>query len=232
MIELIIDNSVKADKPALEGFKIHSVEFKGAEKKDFTSKEGVLYKVIVLKFENELGEHLATIFEPRDEDYTRKASQFGSLNPSRVEVILDLLKQLIVAVNPILTKELEDGKQLKFGGTTYNAVWESVRTSFVDTTKEYVGAKTQIKLEKNKKGDGQFPGFPMGISRENVLYRISTYIGNNIAWLPKETKAMSNYVGASATPMKKQSSMDLDLTASVPVKSPSINLNLSDIDQI
>ena len=48
--ELIIDNSVQASKPQLEGFKIHNVEFKGVEKTDITSpKDGVVYKVIVIK---------------------------------------------------------------------------------------------------------------------------------------------------------------------------------------
>ena len=72
----------------------------------------------------------------------------------------------------------------------------------------------------------------MGIDRDGILYRASTYIGTNIGWTPKETKTMSNYVEASATPMKKQSNMDLDLTASVPAKSANTDLNLSDIDLI
>lgn len=220
--ELVIDNSVQASKPQLEGFKIHNVEFKGVEKTDITSpKDGTIYKVIVIKFENEFGTNRTTVFEPKDEDYTRKPSQFGGLNPCRVDIILDLFKQLVTAVNPVLSKEIADGKQLKFSG------WDGLRDAFVTATKEYVGTKTQIKLEKNKKGEAQFPGFPMGIDKEGVLYRSSTYIGNNIGWTPKETKAMNNFVQAAATPMKKLPSMDLDLTASVPAKSTTEGLNLS-----
>lgn len=227
-MELVIDNSVQASKPQLEGFKIHNVEFKGVEKTDITSpKDGTIYKVIVIKFENEFGTNRTTIFEPKDADYTRQPSQFGGLNPSRIDIILDLFKQLITAVNPVMAKEMAEGKQLKLSGATYGAIWDSLRVAFVENTKDYVGTKTQIKLEKNKKGEAQFPGFPMGIDREGVLYRSSTYIGNNIGWTPKETKAMTNYVQASATPMKKLPSIDLDLTASVPAKSSTDGLNLA-----
>lgn len=219
--ELVVDNSVQASKPQLEGFKIHNVEFKGAEKTDIPSlKDDTVYKVIVIKYENEFGTHRSTIFEPKDEDYTRKIGQYGP-NPCRVDIILDYFKQLISAVNPILAKQIADGAQLKFKN------WDELRNSFVTSTQDYVGAKVQLKLEKNKKGEAQVPGFPMGIDKEGTLYRSSTYVGNNIGWTPKETKAMANYVGASATPMKKQPSLDLDLSASVPTKSTTEGLNLS-----
>lgn len=219
--ELIVDNSVSASKPQLEGYKIHNVEFKGVEKTDITSpKDGTIYKVIVIKFENENGSHRTTIFEPKDEDYTRKPSQFGGLNPSRVDIILDCFKQLVAAVNPVLAKEIADGTTvLKFKN------WDELRNAFVNSTKDFIGTKTMLKLEKNKKGEAQVPGFPLQFSKEGELYRSSTYIGSNIAWTAKEIKAMNNYIQASPTPMRKTPS--LDLNAPVTAKSSSEDLNLS-----
>lgn len=218
--ELIIDNSVAASKVPLEGFKIHNVEFKGAEKTDITSpKDGTIYKVVVIKFENESGVHRSTIFEPKDEDYTRKPSQFGGLNPSRVDIILDYFKQLVAAVNPVLAKEIADGTTiLKFKN------WDELRTAFVDSTKDFVGTKTMLKLEKNKKGEAQVPGFPMQFSKEGELYRSSTYVGSNIGWTPKELKTLNNYVQATPTPMRAP--MSLDLTAPVTPKSSASDLDL------
>lgn len=220
--EFVVDNSVQASKNQLEGFKIHEVEFKGVDKTDITSpKDGTVYKVIVIKFENEKGVHRSTIFEPKEEDYVRRPSQFGGVNPSRVDIILDCFKQLVAAVNPGLAKEIADGtKVLKFKN------WDELRNAFVNATQDFIGAKTMLKLEKNKKGEAQVPGFPMSFSKEGELYRSSTYIGANIGWTPKELKAMNNYVQATVTPMRP-SAPSLDLNASVPTKSSADDLNLA-----
>lgn len=221
--ELIVDNSVPVSKPQLEGYNIHSVEFKGVDKTDITSpKDGTVYKVVVLKFENDKGTFRSTIFEPKDEDYTRRPSQFGGANPSRVEIILDCFKQLIAAVNPTLAAEIASGaKVFRFKN------WEELRVAFVENTKDQIGAKTEIKLEKNKKGEAQFPAFPLTIDRDGVLKNTSTYIGNNLGWTAKELKAKNSYVMATPTPMARPS-MGLDLDGGVPAaKSSSDDLDLS-----
>jgi hypothetical protein len=218
--ELVVDNSVQASKPLLEGFKIHNVEFKGAEKTDLTGRDSTIYKTVVIKFENENGIHRSTIFEPKEEDYTRKVGQYGP-NPCRVDIILDYFKQLVAAVNPTLAKEIADGTTvLKFKN------WDELRNAFVNATKDSIGTKVQLKLEKNKKGEAQVPGFPMGIDKEGVLYRSSTYVGANIGWTPKELKAMNNYTQASPTPMRPSLAVGLDLNAPVAAKSSADDLNL------
>jgi hypothetical protein len=222
--EFVVDGSVQVIKPTLEGFMIHNVEFKGAEKPDFTGKDGTIYKTVTLKFENENGTFSATIFEPKDEDYTRKPSQFGGLNPCRVDIVLDQFKQIVEAVNPTYYKANIEGAAPRFKN------WEELRTAFVELTKPGIGTQTKIKLEKNKKGEAQFPGFPLTISRDGALVRTSTYIGNNIAWTAKEIKAKTNYVGASVTPMASRPSLGMDLDSSaIAPKSSSADLNLSPI---
>lgn len=220
--EFIVDGNVPVTKPTLAGYEIHSVEFKGAEKPDFTGKDGTIYKTIVLKFENESGSFSSTIFEPKDEDYTRKPSQFGGLNPCRVDIILDSFKQIVEAVNPTYYKENIEGASPRFKN------WEELRTAFVELTKPGIGTQTQIKLEKNKKGEAQFPGFPLTITREGVLLRTSTYIGKNLGWTAKELKAKTNFVTASVTPMARPA-LGLDLDTTIAPKSSASGLNLAPI---
>lgn len=222
--EFVVDGNVEVTKPPLAGFEIHNVVFKGAEKPDFNGKDGTIYKTVVLKFENEVGTFSATIFEPKDEDYTRKPSQFGGLNPCRVDIILDEFKQIVEAVNPTYYKEHIEGASPRFKN------WEELRAGFVDITKPGIGVHTKIKLEKNKKGEAQFPAFPMTITRDGVLKRTSTYIGSNIAWTDKEVKAKNNYVAAAVTPMATRATlgMDLESTAIAP-KSSSASLDLEPI---
>lgn len=221
----VVDNSVTAVKPPLEGFAIHTVTFKGAEKPDFNGKDGTVYKTVVLKFENEQGAFNSTIFGPNEEkgDYTRKPSQFGGLNPSRVDIIIDEFKQLIAAVNPVLYAAIQDGTTvLSFKS------WEELRTAFVESTKDFVGAVTKVKLEKNKKGEAVFPAFPMTITKDGILKTTSTYIGNNIAWTDKELKAKANYVQAAVTPMTPRPTLGLDLdSGTIAPKSSAAGLNLS-----
>lgn len=207
-------------KPTLEGFKIHDVEFKGVEKGDY--KEGQ-YKVIVVKFENEHGQFRGSIFEPKPEGYTRTQSMYGP-NPSVVEVIEDYFKQLVTAVNPGFYDAINKG-----GATPIVKNWEDMRNLFISATKDFVGTKVQIKLEKDKKGIAQFSSFPLAISKEGVLYRKTTYIGQGLGFNDKEIKAMNSYVQASPTPMMKQPSLDMDMDVINP-KSSSAGLVMGDLD--
>jgi len=214
-----IDNSVNVStsKPLLEGFKIHDVEFKGVEKAEYKNDE---FKVIVVKFENEHGQFRDTIFEPKPDGYKRTPSQFGE-NPSQAEVIQDYFKQLVAAVNPVLYKEITDGTTVL---TIKN--WEDMRNLFVNSTKDFIGAKVQIKLDKDKNGLAKFPGFPLAINKEKVVYRTSTYVGTNLAFTPKELKRITSYVQATPTSMPRQASPGLEDLNEVP-KTSAEKLNLS-----
>lgn len=213
-----IDNSVNVStgKPLLEGFKIHDVEFKGVEKEDYKGGE---FKVIVCKFENEHGQFRHTIFEPKPEDYKRGTSQYGE-NPSVAETIQDFFKQLIAAVNPVLYKEITDGTKVMAVKS-----WDDMRNLFVTSTKDFIGAKGQIKLDKDKNGAACFTRFPLAINKEKVVYRTSTYVGTNLGFTDKELKRISTYVQATPTAMAKQPALELE-GLDVP-KSPSTGLVLN-----
>lgn len=219
-----IDNSVNVStsKPALEGFKIHNVEFKGVEKGEY--KGGEMH-VIVVKFDTELGQYRDTIFEPKPDDYKRTVSQYGE-NPSVAENIQDYFKQLIAAVNPVLYKEITDGTKVLVIKS-----WEDMRNIFVDSTKDFIGVNIQIKLDKDKNGLARFPGFPLSINKDKVVYRNSTYIGTNLAFTPKELKRISSYVQATPTSMARTASPGLDDLDEVPKTSAS-SLKIDALDNL
>jgi len=196
-----IDNNVTANKPQLEGFKIHDVEFKGCEKADYKNGE---YKVIVIKFENEYGFFRETIFEPKADDAKRTKSQYGD-NPSRVEHITELFKMLVQAVNPELAKKIADGQTLSIKS------WENMRDFFVKATEKFIGTKTQIKLDKNGKGESSFPGFFLALNKEGSLYRKSTFIGDKLGFTAKELERHAKFVASKPTTMKKTPTINLDL---------------------
>lgn len=220
-MEYTIDNKTQVSKPLLEGFKIHNAEFKGVEKTDFKNGE---YKVIVIKFENEYGTFRDTIFEPKAADGKRTQSQYGE-NPSNVELISEKFKMLVEAVNPELAKQIADGTK-KFSVKT----WDNMRDLFVKATEKSVGVKTQIKLDKNNKGEGCFPGFFLGLSKEGNLYRKSTFIGNNLGFTAKELERQSKYTGAKVTKMKPDN-LNIDLSADPEDSKDELNLtNIDDLD--
>jgi hypothetical protein len=216
-----INNDVDAStsKPILEGFKIHNVEFKGVETPDY--KEGT-YKVIVLKFENELGQFRGSIFEPKAGGDTRTQSMYG-VNPSAYEIIEDYFRQLVNAVNPAFYEAIANG-----GKAPVINGWDDMRKLFVSATTPGIGTKTQIKLMKGKNGQPEFPPFHMQISKDGALQRKSLFIGNNLGFTDKEMKAINTYVAASPTAMKRQPALDMDVT-DVP-KSSSAGLTLGELD--
>ena len=65
-------------KPNLEGNKIHDVTFVGCELKDIqgVKEPGKVFKQLILKFENEFGEHQITIWEPKADDFKRGEREY------------------------------------------------------------------------------------------------------------------------------------------------------------
>lgn len=194
-----IDNSVNsqsASKNLLPGNTIHTVTFVGAEAADL--KDGQ-FKTIQLKFENEQGEFVDTIFEPGSDDYTRKANSFGGENPSGVEELLAKVRHAIAAVNPELDKKIESGEKPLTAPS-----WDGLRKLVVAALDKGVGKTTQIKLINDTKGRARFPGYVLGISKNNNLYMRTNYIGDNLQFTPKEIERINNQANAKITNMSAQ----------------------------
>lgn len=196
-----IDNSITATSAAstiLEGNKIHTVKFKGAEATTLEAKSGESYKVVQFKFENEDGSFTDTIFEPSAEDGTRKPNQFGGENPSNNEQMIAKIRHYIAALNPALSTQLDNNtKQLSA------KTWDDFRAIMVAAVAKGVDNEVQIKLLKNKNQMATFPGFPLSISQKGATYMTTNFIANNgkLAFNEKERKAIDTVATAKATDM-------------------------------
>lgn len=207
----------------LEGNKIHEVKFEGATKEQFDNKkdETQPYKVLRLKFSNDEGSFEHTVFEPRKEDFERKNSEFKDKktgepitipNPSNVESMMLLFKHVIDAVTPEIGKKI-DNREINLGGEN----WEKLRDNMVTIFEKGKGAKTSIKLLKDKDGYARFPGFFAGVGKEDgKAYIRNNFVGKKLGFTPYETTRINNEEKAKPTSMS--------------LEEPIISDDLGDID--
>lgn len=216
-------------KPKLEGNNIHAVKFDGVEIKDI---QGVkdpsqTYKVVVIKFSNDEGVYEHTIFEPKSSDFERTETEFTNKNgnvekipqASNVELIMLLFKHLVDAVNPTLAAKIDSG-EAKIGGKD----WNELRQVLVKMTDSVKGSETNIKLIKNNKGEGIFPGFFAGITKEGKAYIKNNFIGKKLSFAAYEMSKIKNAATAKKTPMD---SKPLDLGVSTYSGSDSSELDMN-----
>lgn len=182
----------------LKGGLIHDVTFEGAEANTIEKKDGsASFDVLQLKFKNEDGTFEHTIFEPRDEDAVRQQNTYGSENPSNVENLIFTVKHLFAAIAPDVAKKIEEKGLAVEGWNGKNGLREFVAAN----TKKAIGTATQIKLMKDKNGNAQFPGFPLGMSKEGNVYPRTNFIGKNLEFTPKEIERMNKIQSATASSM-------------------------------
>lgn len=187
----------------LAGNKIHDVTFDGVVAETIEKKDGsAKFDVLRLKFKNEDGTFDHVLFEPKDGDEVRQTNSFGSENPSNLENLVFTIKHLLAAVAPTVAKQVED-KGLKIEG--WNGP-NGLRQFVVKNTDKAKGAELQIKLVKDSRGNAQFPGFPLGMSREGNPYPRTNFMGKNLQFTQKEIERMNSIAGASATNMDGASS--------------------------
>lgn len=193
-----IDNqspSASSVSSKLEGNKIHTVTFKGAEA--ITVGNETKYEVLSLKFENDQGEFVETFFPPDAKTGgSRKPNSFGGENPSEVEELTAKVRHYIAGLNPDLSKQIEAGTK-----TLAAKNWNEFRALVVKALAKGVGTETQIKLLKNGKGMAQTPGFVLSISKTGSLYMRTNFIGNNLSFTTKELEKISTISTAKPTIM-------------------------------
>jgi hypothetical protein len=184
-------------KPRLPGNNIYAVKFDGCEIKDI---QGVkdptqLYRVLSIKFSNDVGSHDHTIFEPKQEDYQRTEREFTNKNgnvekipqASGLESLMLLLKHVIDAVNPTVAKQIDTGEK-KLGARD----WNGLRNLINDILNAGKGAETKIKLLKNNKGEATFPGFFTAVNRDGKAYIRNNFIGEKVAFTAYEIDRIKN----------------------------------------
>lgn len=213
-------------KPRLAGNEIYAVKFDGCEIKDI---QGVkdptqLYKVLILKFSNDVGGHDHTVFEPKEADYERTEKEFTNKNgniekipqPSGLESLMLLLKHAIDAVAPVVAKAIDSGEK-KLGARS----WDELRQLICKILDSGKGVETKIKLVKNNKGEAIFPGFFAAVNRDGKAYIRNNFIGDKIAFTAYEVSRINNEGSAKPT-----SATNLELHASE-IESGAANLDLN-----
>lgn len=200
-------SSQSTAKPKLAGNEIHTVKLEACEIQDI---QGVkdptqLYRVLKFKFSNEDGYYEHTVFEPRPDDFKRTETEFTNKNgnkekipqPSNVESMMLLFKHIIDSFVPEVSKKI-DNKEVSLNAPN----WETLRALIVKICSNAKERTSKIKLMKNSKtGDGQFPGFFTGLTREGKAYIRNNFIGEKIAFSAYELTRIQNEANAKPTNM-------------------------------
>jgi len=193
-------------KPRLEGNNIYSVKFQGCELQDIVGVKDptALYKVLKLKFSNEDGTFEHTIFEPKENDFDRRETEYtknGKVEkipqPSNVESMMLLFKHAIDAINPTIAKQIDDGSK-NLGAKD----WDTLRALVAKILDAGKDSETHIKLVKNNKGEAAFPGFFAGLTREGKAYIKNNFIGDKLAFSTYESQKIKDAAGAKPTTAK------------------------------
>lgn len=206
-------NSQNTAKPRLEGNKIHEVTLRDCKIEDIKGVKdpSALYKVIKFNFDTPDGYYEHAVFEPKPDDFKRGESEFtkdGKVNkipqPSNVESMMMFFKHVIDGFIPKAAEQIDSGKK-----SLVAKDWEELRKLVVKITMMGEGVQNKIKLIKNKKGEGVFPGFFTAVNREGSVYVRNNFIGEKVAFTPYEMKRMQNEAAARPTSMENGPSLDM-----------------------
>jgi len=192
--ELSEISAVNEVKSVLAGNTIHKVTFEGCESVNYEDKKDAshTFKVLRIKFSNDQGYFTHTIWEPQPEDFQDTETPYK--NPSRFKSMMQLIRHLIVAVDPELFKKIAS-KELTLNAET----WDGFRKNVVEATKASVGKEVEIKLFYNKKGEPCFPVYFLNYRKDGGLYMSTNFIGHNLAFTPKEMEAIKRQAAAAPT---------------------------------
>ena len=183
--------------PLLKGNEIHEVVFQEAVMEDIQGVKDAtkVFKVVNIIFKNEDGMFKHTVWEPRDEDFERRKTEFtgkdGKVtelsNPSNVESMMLLFKHIIDVVNPAIAKQIDSGEK-NLGAKD----WDGIRNLVCKIMNDGKGTPTKIKLITNKNGEAIFPGFFASLTKEGKPYIKNNFVGSKIGFNPKEALKIKN----------------------------------------
>lgn len=205
--------SQSTKKPALEGYKIHTVKLSDCKVEDIKGVKDpdVTYKVIKIVFNNEDGEYEHTVFEPKQADFERGKSEgvkdgkaYNIPQPSNVETMMLLFKHIIDGFVPEWAEQIDSGKK-----SLVAKDWDQLRNLVVKILTVGKGRENNIKLIKNKKGEGVFPGFFTALTREGQAYVKNNFIGQKVAFTTYEVQRAQNEKTASPTKMESSSNFSI-----------------------
>ena len=189
--------------PLLKGNEIHEVVFQEAIMEDIQGVKDAtkVFKVVNIIFKNEDGMFKHTVWEPRDEDFERRKTEFtdthGKIteiyNPSNVESMLLLFKHIIDVVNPKISKQIDSGEK-NLGAKD----WDGMRKLVCDIMNAGKETPTKIKLLTNKKGEACFPGF-FSTLKENGPSIKNNFVGDKLGFTAYEAGRIKNEATSKPT---------------------------------
>lgn len=186
---------VKSATQSLKSDMIHEVTFDGCiQDKIESTNTNMTYNILKIKFSNKDGVFSDTIFEPKESDF-EDIDRGTFKSPSNVTVMMLKFKHLIDAINPSLGNAISK-KEKNINANS----WDGLCKFMIDSTNEFIGSKTKIKLIQNRKGEATFPFFA-AFSRSNTVYMKTNFIGNNITFTVKEQEDIKNRSTAKPTNM-------------------------------
>lgn len=205
----------------LEGNAIYTVKFDGCEIVDIKGVKDPTqeYKIIKLKFSNELGTYEHPIFEPKKEDFTRTEKPYTDKTtgeqkvipqPSGVESMMLFFKHAIDAINPTIGAAIDAGTK-NLGA----ANWSALRLLVAEILDKGKGTSVEIKLIKNTKGEATLPGFFASINKEGKAYLKNNFIGKNLAFTTYEATRINTMATAKPTPAATYDAPVLSASAEV-----------------
>lgn len=221
-------------KPNLKGGDIYSINFVGCESRDIQGVKdtSMVYKVLDLKFENEDGRYVHTVFEPKEADFKRKENEITNKNgqiekipqPSNVEAMMLLFKHLIDSVNPKVGQKIDSG-EMNLTASSWDQLRELICKILAEPAKNKVA--TNIKLVTNTRGEASFPFFA-GLTKEGKAYVKNNFIGNKLAFTPYELQKIKAAATANPTPTNDFASISIEET-NEPAEDIEFNFEVGDL---
>ena len=185
---------VSTNLPQLKAWEIHDVKFDGVEYAQFEGRKDptAKYEVLKIKFKNDKGQYVHTLFAPKpgDEKRTVRTNANGHEveNPSNLEVFIKTVGHLLTEVCPEALTKLA-GK---------NTTFEKLCKFLMEATKSKIGFQTKIKLIGDKDNKPRFPYMLSVFEKGGEAVITNNCIGQNLGFTPYELDRKK--AAESATP--------------------------------
>lgn len=212
MSSLFSINTDISESQSLKANTIHDVVFKGVESK--TVGKDTSYKVLEISFEKPgVGNYSKTIFAPqRREDAQRQSQVFNGetrTSPSNVEQTMEIVRQLIAAVNPEFYKAFSE-KDPKALAQWNPSTWDTMCQQLAKLVNPKAGAKLQIKLLAKSDGTPDIPGFPLGIASKTGNLFVGTKIfGTELVFTKREMDKIASAVNPAPSRMPSENAIEI-----------------------
>lgn len=173
---------VSTSLPLLKPWAIHEVCFDGVEYSKFKGKKdpSAEYEVLKIKFKNEEGQFVHTLFAPKPGDEKRSTQKNSNghemESPSNLEVFTKTIGHLLTEISPETLDKLA-GKS-----TTFEKLCKFLKTE----TDPKIGFKTKIKLIGDKDNKPKFPYLLSVFEVGGEAVMTNNCIGQKLGFSPYE----------------------------------------------